>query len=226
MSGSELMYYDLIASLPYLPHFEQAQRLPVTQLRLNQRLRQLRPDHAEQLNRALLVVRWRSGRLLDLSDAAHRAHYLLAVNPPLDTALREYIAFRIDQQTLLAAVRRKQAGIGLPDGSNTWGVGPLAYFIRRHWDAPDFGLTHVHPWFSQARDLLAAGDARGLERLLMRLAWRWLGRCAEQDVFGFRAVFSYVFRWDMLRAWLACDADLAKSRFKGLVDKVTHVQHD
>jgi hypothetical protein len=220
------MYYDLIASLPHLPHFEQAQRLPITHLRLNQRLRWLRPSHAEQLSRALPVVRWRHGRLLDLSDTAYHAHYLHALNRPLDTALRDYVAFRIDQQTLLAAVRRRQAGIGLPEGSNTWGAGPLAHFIRRHWDAPDFGLTHVHPWFSHARELLAAGDARGLERLLMTLAWRWLGRCAEQDMFGFKAVFSYAFRWDMLRAWLACDADLAKTRFKGFVDKVTHVQHN
>lgn len=28
-------YYDLIASLPHLPHFEQAEWLPITPLRLN-----------------------------------------------------------------------------------------------------------------------------------------------------------------------------------------------
>ncbi len=60
----------------------------------------------------------------------------------------------------------------------------------------------------------------------MDVAWRWLDRCAEQNTFSFEAVFSYVFKWDMLRAWLACDADKGKTRFKDLIDKVTHVEHN
>ncbi len=46
------MYYDLVASLPHLPHFERAERLPITRLRLDQRLRLLKPAHADQLARA------------------------------------------------------------------------------------------------------------------------------------------------------------------------------
>jgi hypothetical protein len=73
---------------------------------------------------------------------------------------------------------------------------------------------------------LAVGDARGLERLLMGVAWRRLEHCAEHGMFAFAAVFAYVFKWDMLQAWLACDADQGKSRFRDLVDKVTHVEHN
>ena len=60
----------------------------------------------------------------------------------------------------------------------------------------------------------------------MNVAWRWLDRCAEQDTFGFAAVFAYVFKWDMLRAWLANDAEKAKNRFRTLIDQVTHVEHN
>jgi hypothetical protein len=132
----------------------------------------------------------------------------------------------MDQQTLLAALRRHRDGLGLPEATNTWGVGPRVHFIRRHWDSPDFGLTHVYRWLPQARERLAAGDARGLEHVLMDVAWRWLSRCAERNMFGFEAVFSYVFKWDILQAWLVCDADQAKVRFTELIDQVTHVEHN
>jgi hypothetical protein len=144
---------------------------------------------------------------------------------PLERPLREYVALRMDQQTLLAALRHKRDGRGRPGGTTPWGVGPWVYHVQRHWDEPDFRLALLHPWLPQAGGLLAAGDARGLDRLLMGVAWRWLGRCAEQDMFGFEAVFSYFFKWDILQAWLACDADKGKTRFRNLIDKVTHVEH-
>ena len=219
------MYYDLIASLPHLPHFEHAERLPTTRLRLDQRLRLLTPDHGDQLARARALVGWRPDRWLGRRDAALVAEYAAAVHLPWERPLWEYVALRADQQTILAALRRKKQGRGLPDAATRWGFGQRARYIERHWDAPDLGLAHLYPWLPQARELLAAGAARDLERLLMGVAWRWLDRCAEQDMFGFEAVFSYAFQWDILQAWLSCDADQGKTRFRDLVDKVTHVEH-
>ena len=60
----------------------------------------------------------------------------------------------------------------------------------------------------------------------MDVAWRRLDRHAEQNTFGFEAVFSYFFKWDILRAWLACDAEKGKTRFRDLIDQVTHVEHN
>ena len=220
------MYYDLVASLPHLPHFERAERLPITRLRLDQRLRLLKPAHADQLARAQSLVRWRLDPLLGRTDAAQAAEYVALMHAPMEQPLREYVAFRMDQQTLLAALRRKRDNLGLPEGAARWGVGPWVRHIRIHWDQPDFRLAHLYPWLPQARDLLADGDARGLERLLMDVAWRWLDRCAEQNVFGFEAVFCYAFKWDILRAWLACDAQKGKTRFTELIDQVTHVEHN
>ncbi len=37
-------YYTLVASLPALPYFEKAQRLPINEVRLWQRMGMLEPD--------------------------------------------------------------------------------------------------------------------------------------------------------------------------------------
>lgn len=220
------MYYDLVASLPLLPYFEHADRVPITPLRLKGRLQLLAPAHRDQLARARTLVGWRQDRMLSRSDAALVAEYADVSTAPLEPPLRDYLDFRMDQQTLLAALRRKQQGEGLPDGRVAWGAGSWVRFVRQHWDEPDFRLAHLYPWLPQATDLLTAGDAQGLERLLMDNAWRWLGRCAEQNMFGFQAVFSYVFKWDILQAWLVCDALQGKVRFQELIDKVTHVENN
>jgi hypothetical protein len=214
------MYYDLIASLPHLPYFTRAEHSPITRLRLDQRLRLLRPAHAGQLAWAEALIRWRPDRLLGRTDAMFVAEYSRLKSQPLDSRLREYLDFRMEQQTILAALRRRQAGLGSPD--EDWGVAPRLRSIRRCWDQPDFRLAALHPWLSQARDLLAAGDAQGLDQLLMGVAWRRLDQCAEQGMFAFAAVFAYVFKWDILQGWLACDADEGKTRFRDLIDKVTH----
>jgi hypothetical protein len=211
------MYYDLIASLPYLPHFERADRLPITRLRLEQRLRLLRPAHAEQLARARSLVCWRLDASRWKSDAAQVDAYQALVAAPLDTSLKDYVAFRMDQRTLVAASRRKRDGLESLEQAGLWGAGPWVRHVQMHWDEPDFGLGHLFPWLPPARDSLAAGDARGLERLLMDVAWRRLNRHAERDTFSFEAVFAYFFKWDILQAWLASDA---------VVDRVADAMRD
>lgn len=219
------MYYDLVASLPHLPYFERADRLPITPLRLEQRLRLLKPAHAEQLALARSLVRWRPDRLHGKTDAEQVAEYDALMTLPMERALSQYVEFRMDQQTLVAALRRKREGEEAPEASVRWGTGPWVRHVRKHWDEPDFRMAMLHPWLPQARDFLAAGDAQALERLLMASAWRRLERHAERNTFSFEAVFAYVFKWDMLRAWLACDANKAKTRFRELIEQVTHAEN-
>ena len=65
--------------------------------------------------------------------------------------------------------------------------------------------------------MVSAGDALGLERLLMDVVWRRLERIAETRPFGFEEVFAYVFRWDIAARWLAYGVDGAIARFDELV---------
>jgi len=219
------MYYDLIASLPHLPHFATAERLPITPLRLQRRLGRLRPDHMDQLDLVRPLVRWRAAQLLSETDSALVARYKRLSDEALDSALQKFVTFRITQQTLLAGLRRKQSGLGPPDQAAAWGTGPRVYQIRKNWNTPYFGLEYRYPWLPEAAERLATGDAVGLEQLLIDLNWRWLTHLAEQDMFSFPAVVAFVLKWDMLRAWLEGDAPRAKVRFTELVDKVTHVEN-
>lgn len=218
------MYYDLIASLPHLPHFERAERLPITPLRLERRLGSLRPQHAEQLQAARAVVRWRPERFTKRTDQSAVAAYAALLNTKLDTPLQEYIHFRLSHQMLLAALRRKQAGLPAPDDSRTLGIGPLVVSLRRNWDTPFFGLQYRYPWLPLAAEKLASCDALGLERLLVDLHWRQLTRSAEQAMFGFAAVMAFVLKWDILHTWIEADPQQAKVRFTQLIDKVTNVE--
>jgi hypothetical protein len=220
------MYYDLIASLPRLPHFQRAGRLPITRLRLEQRLRLLKPAHADQLARARSVACWRLDRSRWTSDSALVDEAAAVMASSLDAALRQYVAFRMNQQTLIAALRRKQDGMAPLAAAAPPGAGPWVRHVRMHWEEPDFRLSHLFPWLSDAREHLAGGDARNLERLLMDVAWRELDRHAERNLFSFEAVFSYFFKWDVLQAWLSCDADQGTTRFRDLIDQVTHVEHN
>ena len=219
------MYFHLIASLPRLPYFARAEFLPITRLRLQQRLRLLEPADEQQFQRVLELVRWRPRQVVGGDDASLLTRYRGLADVPLHPELRRYLDFRMQQRTLLAAVRRKNAGLEEPGEREIWGAEPLAASIRRRWDEPAFGLAGRFRWLPEAQALLAAGDARGLEKLLVDGAWRELTRIGERDMFGFPAVFAYAAKWDLLQAWLAGDPEQGRMIFKQLIDQVTHVDN-
>ena len=216
-------YYTLMGSLPHLPRFDKAQRLPISQLKLEQRLRMLEPEDAEQLARAELLACWQMTLAKPRTDADMMASYRDAM-PSMQPVLREFLEFRFGLQTLVAALRRRQAGLPVPPRGESWGMGSWLSTIQRHWDEPDFGLSKVHRWLPEARKHLENQDALALERHLMSVVWEWLSRLAESDPFGFEGVVAYVFRWDLLRAWLARDSIAAQKRFQALIKEVTDVR--
>ena len=125
----------------------------------------------------------------------------------------------MDQLTLMAALRRRRSGLR-PAGAR-WGAGRWVRWIEAHWDDPDFRLATQYPWLPQARGLLVAQDAIGLERVVMDAAWQRATRIAGQDQFGFEAVVAYVFKWDIVASWVARNADAAGARFQDLIVEVS-----
>ncbi|MBI1248010.1 DUF2764 family protein [bacterium] len=218
------MYYDLISSLPLLPYFQRADRLPITPLRLDQRLRILSPTHAQQLSHVRPIVSLRSQRFERRSDEELVKGLLKYRQVPLDKCLREYLKFRLTQRWMIAALRCRQSGSSLPSELVNAEVGLSSRRIQQRWEAPGFGLEYVHRWLPEMAHFLAKDDLLGLERLLVKLNWVWLTRCADQDMFQFSAVFAYVFKWDMLRAWLQHDPIKAKAKFTQLVNEITNVE--
>ena len=213
-------YITLVVSLPYLPPFERAERSPITRLRLEQRLHTLEPEDARQLALAEALVSWRMSLAKPKTDKEMVLRYHAALKEINQPALRAFIEFRLDQQTILAALRQRIAVFESPFLEQVNGASRWAGFIASHWDSPDFKMAAVFPWIPEARSYLEANDASGLDRLMMRIIWQRLSRIAESNSFGFEAVFAFVFKWDILQAWLARDAEKAKSRFQELIKEV------
>jgi hypothetical protein len=213
-------YITLVSSLPYLPPFEQAERSPITRLRLDQRLSTLESGDALQLALAEAVASWRMSPAKPKTDKEMVLRSRAAMREISQPALREFIEFRIDQQTILAGLRQRHAGFGSSVLEQVKGASRWTDFIASHWDDPDFKLAAVYPWIPKARSYLEANDAQSLDSLLMDVIWQRLSRIAESNRFGFEAVFAFVFKWDILQAWLARDAVKAKSRFQELIKEV------
>jgi hypothetical protein len=213
-------YTTLVSSLPYMAPFEQAERSPITRLRLEQRLLNLESGDAKQLALAEGLVSWRMSLAKPKTDKEMVLRYRVAMQEISQPALREYIEFRMDQQTILAGLRQRKtvfesAFLGHVSGASRW-----ARFIGTHWDAPDFNLSSVYPWLPEARAYVENNDACALDRLMMGIIWQRLSRITESNRFGFEAVFAFVFKWDILQAWLARDAVIAKNRFQELINEV------
>jgi hypothetical protein len=216
-------YYTLVASLPRLPYFESAMWLPISRKQLDQRLTMLAPEHALQLRHAEELVKWQRQPVTRTSQHIVRQYRKLmpAISNP---ALAGFVEYRMNQRTALVALRRRRLGLGPPAAGEAWGVGPWLNLITGAWDRRDLGLAYLLPWLPEAADLLEAGKAVELERLLMAAVWNRLGRIADGSPFGFEQVIALVFRWDILQRWLSYDPAKGKLRFQELVTEVTREQ--
>lgn len=217
-------YYTVVASLPHLPYFADAERLPLSRLRLEQRLRMLDAEETRQVYQAELLAGWRlsADKLAGRGSIAARLKRALSViDQPV---LREFVEFRLDMLTILAALRIRQARINPAQSADAWGLGRWVKHIETHWESPDFRVGTVYPWVLEAGSYLAASDAVALDRLLMDVVWQRLTRLGDANPFGFEAITAFVFKWDILQSWLLRDAGKSKQRFQKLIDEVKHVQ--
>lgn len=213
-------YYTLVSSLPRLPHFERAEWLPLSRKQIDQRLSMLTPEHALQLRFAEALVQWQRQPITRTSAQVVDTYKRLLPHFT-HPALREFVEYRMSQRTVLVALRRRRRGLGPPAADEAWGVGPWLKRIPGAWDRPDLGLGGILHWVENAAKLLEAGDALGLERVLMDAVWTCLGRIAERSSFGFEPVIAFLFRWDILQRWLSYDAEAGKTRFQELISEVT-----
>jgi hypothetical protein len=211
-------YLTLATSLPHLPYFERADRVPLTELALKQRLSMLDSDDAAELRRAVNLLTWRRHPVAAQTEHIQRQfqRFMETVKSP---ALRDYVDWRIGGRTAMAALRLKERGHLAPP-ERPWGVGRFVRVIETNWDKNDLGLAAVFPWLPEARQLSATGEPLALERLQMAVVWRRLTSMGESNPVGFEFVIAYVFKWDILQRWIANDPHKAKGRFEKLVGEV------
>lgn len=216
-------YYTLVASLPRLPHFEDAQWLPLSRKQLEQRLSMLNEQHALELRLAEELVKWQR-QPITITTGQVAANYRRIMPQVRSAVLRDFIEYRMAQRSALVALRRRQLGLAPPERDEVWAVGPWQQLMINSWDRNDLGLSNLLPWIDEAAQLLEQGAALDLERLLMNAVWQQLGRIAERSPFGFEPVIAFVFRLDILQRWRSYDAVQGKVRFQQLVAEVTREQ--
>ena len=220
---SSQLYYTLLASLPPLPRFDRAERLPITRERLGQRSGMLTPEDVALFEHAAEFLSWQR-QSATRTDAEMVAKFHKMDQHISHPTLRSFFAFPINQRTVMAALRRRHRGFAAPSAGQAWGVGSYVRHIENNWDDPNFKLSAVFPWIPQARSHLKAGETLALQRLLMNGLWNHADRSVEAYDFGFRAVLSYIIKWDILDRWLSYSVEEAKKRFEELVAEVTDEQ--
>jgi hypothetical protein len=211
-------YYMLVASLPHLPHFTRAERLPINPQRLGWRRNALHPDDAAELERILDLWHWRR-RALTLSDHEVDRRFRLLLQRTTSPTLRALVDHRMGEESVVAALRRRQRGLAAPAADERCGIGRWDRLVRTRWERDDFGLGAAFPWMARARQCLSEGNALGLEELLMDTLWRRLSWMQDAQPFAFEAIVAYVLKWDVLDRWLSNDPARAKGAFQGLVEE-------
>jgi hypothetical protein len=216
-------YYTLLASLPPLPRFDGAERLPITRERLQQRSGMLTPEDAALFEHAAEFLSWQR-QTATRADEEMIASFKRMEEHISHPALQSFFEFPIDQRTIMAALRRRHQGSPAPSPGEPWGVGRYVRHIENNWDDPYFKLNAVYSWIPQARTHLEAGETLALERLLKNVLWDHVDRSVEPYDFGFQAVLAYVIKWDIFQQWLSYNVEDAKKRFEELVAEVTNEQ--
>ena len=208
-------YYTLVASLPALPYFKHAERLPINRQRLDERLRLLSGTDAAILANARSVVEW-GAHSANRTDAEFIRRFEEFQSVSDSPTLSAFLLYRMNLRTVIAALRRRHRDEDSGPSSHPWGIGDWVSHIEINWRVPDFKLGHLYPWIPAARQHLESGESKALEELLMDLVWQNLSRSALGFDFQFEAIIAFVFKWDILERWLSYDPEPSRTRFSNL----------
>jgi hypothetical protein len=209
-------YIELLAALPYLANPFVHRRPPISAIQLQKRLNMLDHRDRETVRRLGRLFYWPRLELADTDENIVRQAIRLTQDFELRD-MRQWLLWRMDFRTMIAALRRRHAGQDAPAPHSHWGYGNHVMQIERNWGHPDFHLAGRFPWLAQARQLLEEGDSYGLERLLLSTAWDYYNRQVPDKPFGLSAVWLYLMQWDLVDRWCSYNAEQAKIRFDEMV---------
>lgn len=210
-------YYTLVTSLPHLPRFDKADRLPITRERLLQRLRMLDSEDYKCAEIVAEFISWRK-QPLGRTSAEMFSIYNRSIEQIFESKLlKPLFELPVNQKTIITALRRREKGLPRPAAGELWGVGPLVSQIQHNWDRPFFKLDFVYPWIVQAQTYLHEGELLKLEYLLASLIWNRLEFLLFKNYFGFEVVVAYLLKWDILQQWLSYNIEKTRDRFDELV---------
>jgi hypothetical protein len=205
-------YYTLIGSLPALPRsFEDAERVPISWLKLDERLKMLEPHDAQVIHEMGEFLVWER-QPLEQTDEEIVRRYEQFLNEVDNRFAQKVIGNVLAIRTVLAGLRCRRLQLAAPCG-----VAPIAAQIARNWNHPDFRLGGRFPWIAAVEKQLNSDAPFDLERQRIDIAWRQVKRLADQHFFTFEAVVLYLARWELVSRWTQRDAEVGQKKFEQLV---------
>lgn len=204
-------YYMLVTSLPYMPRTFQVERVPISRLRLAERLKLLSTADADVVNHVQKFLQW-DRQPTARTDQEVQQEYekiMVSISNPL---VRRIIEYRMDVRTITSALRRRRLGMSAPTGVGQW-----VSHIGSNWDHDDFRLAREHPWIPHVGQALAANDSLEVERLLLQATWTEWTALADKYHFVFESVLLYLSRWEIVDRWTRLNESQGRNRFNTLM---------
>ena len=210
--GRSTKYYTLMGSLSALPpHFEEADRVPISSLQLDERLKMLEPRDAVIVDQMSDFLVWER-QPLERSDADVIAIYDKFMASVDDSFARALIRKAMTIRTIMAGLRRRRLGLDPP-----LGVPQIAAQIARNWAHPDFRLGLQFAWIGEFDAELNGDSPFDLEKRRLNIVWQHIKRLAENQYFNFEAVVLYLIGWEVVYRWTRRDAKEGERKFAQLV---------
>ncbi len=210
-------YIELMASLPYLANPFVHRRPPISNVQLEKRLSMLQYDD-RQLIRQLAQTFYFGNIDFEASDPEIIARSARVIERVEQEDMHEWLLWRMDMRTVIAAMRRRHGGETAAPVGERWGYGRYVYYIERSWNHPSFHLESHFTWLPEAVSLLEERDTYSLEKLLLSAAWDYYNAQTAEDEYGLSAVWLYLMRWDLVERWCSYNAERAGERFAELVE--------
>lgn len=204
-------YYMLVASLPYMPRRFDVEQLPISRIRLQQRLAMLGQHDRDVVEQVQHFLDW-DRQEPERNDSDVQAEYTRLMKTISNALVRDMINHRMDVRTITCALRRRRKGLAPPTA-----VGQYVEHIRNHWQQPDFRLVRQQPWIPAVRQALEANQPLEVERQLLQATWsRWV-KLSERHFFSFETILLYLARWEIVDRWSRLDAPRGRRRFGALL---------
>lgn len=217
MTGERYRYVMLMASLPrYKRDLFAMTQPPVSEIQLNKRLDWLEPRDASDLAKIQSLLYW--SKTPDTTDQEFIQHASAILEAIQDDFLKNILFWRLELRTVVTALRKRHQGLTAEPEQASLGIGRWLPFIRKHWDQSDFMIGRQLPWLEDVSRLIAGNQSLKLETYLLNLIWQHYARQGNGHDFDFAAVVIYVLRWDVIKRWAHCRAELASQRFASLLD--------
>lgn len=214
MRAESKPYYMLVASLPYMPRTFDVEHVPISRIRLDQRLTLLDDEDQKVVRQVQAFLLW-DRQLPDRSDEDVQREYQRLMAETENPLVLEMINHRIDIRTIVSALRRRRRGLGPPAG-----VGRCVKQLQDNWQHPNFLLARQYPWIPRLREHLQENRPLEVERQLLQATWDYWVKLSDQYYFSFETVLLYLARWEIVDRWTRLDAAGGRQRFDDLLAEV------